>query len=431
MQLKTYPKYKNSDIQWIGKIPEGWGVERYKLRFKYIKGKIPKNLEEKNEKGYLPYLNMEYLRGNEEGILYAHDSKSIKVNEEDLLLLWDGSNAGEFVLGKKGYLSSTMVKLNVKKINLDFSWYLCKSFEPILRDLTIGMGIPHVNGDVLGNIRIPIPINEEQIVFVIYLDKKISKIDALIEKDKKLITLLKEKRIALINHTVTKGLDPNVKMKDSGIEWIGEIPEDWEVKKLKHTVLKKITDGPHETPEFMDEGIPFISAEAIKKDKIDFSLKRGFILEELHKIYCRKCKPKLNDVFMVKSGATTGNIAIVETEKEFSIWSPLALIRANKAVLSPRLLYYILLSDYFKKNVEISWSFGTQQNIGMGVIENMNIIVPQKYEQSTIINYLDEQTTKINSTIQKVERKIKLLEEYKKSLIHHVVTGKIDVRRAI
>ena len=155
---------------------------------------------------------------------------------------------------------------------------------------------------------------------------------------------------------------------------------------------------------------------------------RGYITKKVHKIYCAKCKPRKDDIFLVKSGATTGNVAIVETNDEFSIWSPLALIRSNKEKILPKLLYYILLTDYFKKTIELSWSFGTQQNIGMSVIENLNIIIPSISQQNYLLNYLNQATAKIDKTIQKIEQKIKLLEEYKKSLIHHTVTGKIDIR---
>ena len=233
MKLKQYPKYKESGVQWIGKVPEEWKLERFKIRFRTKKGKIPENLDVMNGDGYLPYLSMEYLRGNEDNVLFSNDKSSLKVEDGDLLLLWDGSNAGEFISAKRGFLSSTLVKLSIEKMDNTFSKYLCSAFEPMLRDLTIGMGIPHVNGDILGNIQIPIFEIKEQEKITTYLDSKTSEISQTISKDKRLIELLKEKRTALINHVVTKGLNPKAKMKDSGIDWIGEVPEGWEVKKLK------------------------------------------------------------------------------------------------------------------------------------------------------------------------------------------------------
>ena len=108
------------------------------------------------------------------------------------------------------------------------------------------------------------------------------------------------------------------------------MPEHWEALPLKRIVAIPVTDGPHESPEILDEGIPFVSAEAIRSNKIDFTRKRGFISESEHRRFCLKYHPKRNDIYMIKSGATTGNLAIVETDEEFSIWSPLAVIRVHK-----------------------------------------------------------------------------------------------------
>ena len=155
--------------------------------------------------------------------------------------------------------------------------------------------------------------------------------------------------------------------------WIGEIPSEWQLIAIKQIVSVKITDGPHETPQLSDDGVQFISAEAIKNSQIDFNLRRGFISPELHKQYSYKCKPQRGDIFVIKSGATTGNVAYVDVDFEFSIWSPLALIRCNVQIAFYKFVYYVFLTDVFRKQVELSWSFGTQQNIGMGVIERLKV----------------------------------------------------------
>lgn len=216
------------------------------------------------------------------------------------------------------------------------------------------------------------------------------------------------------------------KYKPSGVEWIGEIPEGWEVTNLKRVLIQKITDGPHETPELIPDGIPFISAEAIKNNKIDFDLRRGNISIQLHKQYCKKAKPKLNDIFFIKSGATTGNIAYVETTEEFSIWSPLALIRCYENILFYKYLFYLMLSNEFKIQVELAWSYGTQQNIGMGVIGRLLIILPQLSEQRAIADYLDRETTRINGIIAMQTRMIELLKEKRSALITQAVTKGLD-----
>jgi len=271
------------------------------------------------------------------------------------------------------------------------------------------------------------PLPEQQKIAQ-FLDQETSKIDKLITKKERLIKLLKEKRTALISHAVTKGLNPDVPMKDSGVEWLGEIPEHWEVMPIKFALDIPITDGPHETPELYDEGIPFISAESIKNDRIDFDKKRGFISLEEHKRFSRKYKPQYGDVYMVKSGATTGNVARVETEEEFNIWSPLAVLRPNKDVTTTNFLFYAMKSKPFFYSVELSWSFGTQQNIGMGVISNIRIVLPPLPEQQKIAEFLDRETSKIDNLITKTRTSIDHLKEYRTALISAAVTGKIDVR---
>lgn len=210
--------------------------------------------------------------------------------------------------------------------------------------------------------------------------------------------------------------------KDSGVESLGELPEHWDRAPLKHTVRIRITDGPHETPVFLDEGIPFLSAEAVKKGKLDFDKKRGFISQALHQEYTKKCQPKRNDVLMVKSGNTTGAIAIVETDEVFSIWSPLALIRVNPKMMNARFIYHSLQADFFQKSVALSCSYGTQPNIGMGVIENLFVSVPSLSEQELIAKFLDRETAKIDTLIAKQERLIELLQEKRQALISHAVT---------
>jgi len=214
--------------------------------------------------------------------------------------------------------------------------------------------------------------------------------------------------------------------KDSGVEWLGEIPEQWEVIKIKWLVAIKITDGPHETPIFSETGYPFISAEAIQNNKIDFNRRRGNIDKELHRHYCKKCKPLKDDILMCKSGSTTGKVAIVDTDIEFSIWSPLALIRANKIIIIPKFLFYSMLEQSFQEQVQLSWSFGTQPNIGMGIIENLYLIVPPPEEQKAIAYFLDHKLEQIEQYIRNKQRLIELLNEQKTAIINRAVTKGIN-----
>ncbi|MFI3235689.1 restriction endonuclease subunit S [Streptococcus suis] len=215
-------------------------------------------------------------------------------------------------------------------------------------------------------------------------------------------------------------------MKDSGIEWIGEVPEEWGLKPIKYLVSTPVTDGPHETPTLYDEGIPFLSAESVKNGILDSRYKRGYISETAHKIFSRKVSPQKNDIFIVKSGATTGNVGIVTTDEIFDIWSPLALVRTRSDLANQKFVYYFMLSDAFTKQIQNKWSFGTQQNIGMGVIEKIKLVVPPLDEQTQIANFLDKKVAQLDSVKSLLEEQVKTLEDYRQSLIYETVTKGLD-----
>lgn len=215
-------------------------------------------------------------------------------------------------------------------------------------------------------------------------------------------------------------------MKESGIDWIGQIPEEWRVRPIKHIVETPVTDGPHETPVLYETGIPFLSAEAVKDGVLDFNYKRGYISLKDHDRFKKKISPKKDDIFIVKSGATTGNVGIVNTDEIFDIWSPLALIRCNKTLAIQKYIYFYLLSTLFKSQVEFNWSFGTQQNIGMGVIERIKVILPPLSEQQQIVEVLDKKTAQLDKVNSLLEEQIQKLKDYRSSLIYETVTKGLD-----
>jgi type I restriction enzyme S subunit len=186
-------------------------------------------------------------------------------------------------------------------------------------------------------------------------------------------------------------------------------------------VSNPITDGPHETPTFLEDGVPFVSAEAVATGVIDFSKIRAFISEEDHLRFSQKYRPQRGDIYMVKSGATTGVTAIVDTDVEFNIWSPLAAIRC-RAQAMPRFVLNFMRSKNFQNAVTLNWSFGTQQNIGMGVIENLAVALPTTAEQSKIVTFLDHETAKVAALIAEQQRLIGLLKEKRQSVVTRVVT---------
>ena len=327
-----------------------------------------------------------------------------------------------------------------RRLNPKLAFYFTKStaFRDWLDTQVVSSTIGNVNGQKYAQCPLPLPDRADQEAIVNFLDRETRKIDTLVTKKRTLIERLKEKHTALISRTVTRGLppdaarqvglDPHPEFKPTGIDWLGEVPEHWEVVRVKHVVSTPITDGPHETPEILSEGVQFVSAEAVSSGRIDFQKIRGYISREDHIRFSKKYYPQRGDIFIVKSGATTGRVAMVKTDEEFNIWSPLAAIRSNPTIVDRFFLFFYLQSREFQKAIELSWSFGTQQNIGMGVIQNLDTPIPPLPEQHAIADFLDRETTKIDTLTVKIETAIERFQEYRTALITAAVTGKIDVR---
>lgn len=400
--MKKYPAYKDSGIEWIGEIPEGWDCIPIKRKARINRGASPRPIDDPkyfDEDGEFAWVRIadvtaseKYLENTTQILSELGSSLSVKRYPGDLFLSIAGTVGKPIITKIKCCIHDGFVYFQNLKIDDVFLYYIFLGGEAYKGLGKWGTQL-NLNTETIGSIHIPLPPDlKGQQAIANFLDQKTSAIDTLVDKKTRQIELLKEYRTAVINHAVTKGLDPDARMKDSGIEWIGEIPEGWEVVKLKRNVSTPVTDGPHETPTLVDVGIPFASAEAIKNSKIDFNYVRGYITLEDHEKYSKKCKPKKNDILLIKSGATTGELAIVETDKEFNIWSPLALIRTDENYGVPKYNFYFLKSEAFKISVVLNWNYGTQQNIGMKVIENLYIVRPPLPEQQAIAGYLDRKT---------------------------------------
>lgn len=326
-----------------------------------------------------------------------------------------------------GCTSNLYVILQIANQNIEYYNHVFKTmdFLRVIDDFSYGMRHSY-NISQFGQLRLPVPQRYIQDRIVKELNTLEVKINQLINNQQQQIEKLKEYKQSLISEVVTKGLNSNVEFIDSGNEWLEKIPSTWNVTKLLNILEQKVTDGPHESLTLHDEGIPFISAEAIKNDKIDFNLRRGNISKDDYEICCKKYIPKINDIYMVKSGATTGNLAIVETDEIFTIWSPLAVIRA-KSSYNYKYLFYFLKSDNFQKQVQLNWSYGTQQNLSMRVLEKLSIAIPPYKEQVDMVELLDNKTSKIDKLIVIKNKKLRELNDYKKSLIYEYVTGKKEL----
>ncbi|SMP49129.1 type I restriction enzyme, S subunit [Desulfonatronum zhilinae] len=441
--MEKYDNYKDTGIEWIGEIPEHWEIVpiKYSLLIPLTDG--PHETPELLPDG-IPFISAEAIKNDK--IDFNKKRGFISIEEHERFSLKYKPQMGDVYMIKSGATTGNLARVQTNeefniwsplaafrpapnKTTTDFLFFYMKSsrfFSAIELGWNYGTQ-QNIGMNVLENLRMVRPTLQEQTAIANYLDRKTTEIDELIADKKRLLELYEEEKTAIINQAVTKGINPNVPMKDSGIEWLGEIPEHWEVLPIKYTLSKPITDGPHETPELLPDGIPFISAEAIKNDKIDFNKKRGFISREEHERFSLKYKPQIGDVYMIKSGATTGNLAIVETDIEFNIWSPLAAMRPNYDVLLSEFLFYFMKSKSFFSAIEIGWNYGTQQNIGMKVLENIRMVLPSINEQKEIVEHIKVQLILLNSQIEKVNKLIDLLTEYRTALISEVVTGKIKV----
>lgn len=313
---------------------------------------------------------------------------------------------------------------DVRYVNFALS---CRMNLDWISSLVRGSTRDRVSRSMLGSFRIPTPPLSEQVAIADFLDRETAEIDGFVGDQEALIGLLAERRAATISHAVTKGFDTTVPMKASGIEWYGCIPANWEIKRIKQFVSVPVTDGPHETPELVDEGVPFVSAEAIGSGVLNLEKIRGYISEDDDAKFARKYRPRRDDIYMVKSGATTGVVAIVDTDVKFNIWSPLAAIRCDESA-HPRFLLYALKSMQFQESVRLHWNYGTQQNIGMSVIENLPIVFPNIGMQEQISDRLDLEVGEIDAAIADAHKAILLSQERRAALISAAVTGKIDVR---
>jgi len=433
-------KMKDSGIEWIGEIPEEWEISKVSYFYKISLGKmLQPNAKEESDtlENYLCALNVFWNKITTDNIKQMWFAKSEKKQYEltagDLIVTEGGDVAAACIW--EGEVNPCYIQNAVYRVRslpgflnkyLYYHLFVAKTTGYI--DMLCNKAtIAHFTKDKFSNLPfIVLPLDEQQKI-VAHLDEKCGEIDKVVVSKQKQNEQLAEYRQSLITEAVTKGLEPLAPMQDSGIEWIGEIPEKWEISKIKHLLSTPITDGPHETPEILEEGIPFISAEAVKNLKVNFELKRGFISQIDHERFCKKCKPQFGDIFMVKSGATTGNIARVDTHEEFSIWSPLALIRVKNTVIKRDYMFYFLQSNLFRLQVELFWSYGTQQNIGMEVLENLYAPYPSLGMQQKIAAYLDKKCGEIDALSGRNKNIIESLQEYKQSLIYEAVTGKIEL----
>lgn len=422
-----YAKYKATDIPWLPEIPVGWISAKVRKYFRPRSEKV-------SDKDFAP------LSVAKIGVVPQLEDVAISLAEGNSRKL---VRKGDYVVNSRsdrkgscgiapsdGSVSTICSILEPHDIERGYVHYLFRSVPWVEEYYRNGRGIVAdlwtTGIQKLMNMMMPIPPLAEQRKIVEYLDEQCGKIDEAVKAKEREVELLKECKQSLIAEAVTKGVQGKRKMKQTGIVWLPQVPDGWSVVRLKHIVDTPITDGPHETPEFVDEGIPFVSAEASHDGRIFLEECRGFISRELHEQFCKKVRPQRNDIFIVKSGSTTGKTVMVDIDDEFSVWSPLALVRVGKKA-NCKYVFYFLSSPLFQREVQDNWSFGTQPNIAMGALAQLILPIPPLAEQEKIVKYLDEKCGKIDEAVKAKEREVELLKELKQSVIAETVTGQRKV----
>jgi len=409
-KLEKYSSYKESGVEWLGEIPEGWELTRLGTKFIERKEKV-------SDKDYEP------LSVTRNGIVPQLDSAA-KSNDGDNRKL---VKKGDFVINSRsdrkgssgvspldGSVSLINIVLEPLNINPDFCNYLLKSNGFIEEFYRNGHGIV---ADLwttrfwdMKSIMLGIPPKQEQTKIASFLDTKTEQLDKVIKQKEQLIELLKERRQILINDAVTKGIDKTVAMKDSGVEWIGEIPEHWEVRKLKYSLqLQNKKTSIKEQQVIALENIESFTGKYIetssKYDGEDNLFQKNDIL-------FGKLRPYLAKVFLCKSeGVAFGDLLTYRPNNNFD----------------SKFAFYLLISAQFIKTVDSSTYGSKMPRASSSFINEMLIGIPPKEEQVQIADYIDDNNQKTDKAIDLQKQQITKLKEYKTTLIDSVVTGKARV----
>lgn len=408
-------KIKDSGVEWIGEIPEEWKIKKLKFvaSIKSGEGITSNDLSEDGE--------FEVYGGN--GVLGRCNTYNVEGSK--LIIGRVGALCGNVrYVNKKLYVSDNALILSLKDGEINQYYYYLLDGANLGR-LNTSNAQPLITGTKVLNLYIPDIDRESQFNIANYLDKKCSKIDETIEKEKQVMEKLKEYKQSVITEAVTKGLNLNVKMKDSGVEWIGEIPEHWENRKLKTLLLEAMKYGANESGEIYDENEPRyiritdITLDSKLKDEGKLSLPldiaKPYLLED-------------GDILFARSGATVGKSFIFKEEYGLSAFAGyLIKAKLNKNIAIPQFVFYYTLSNSYNEWKKRIFIQATIQNIGADKYSNMNVAIPTINEQQQIVDYLDKKCSSIDKLISNKEKLIEKLTEYKKSLIYECVTGKREV----
>ncbi|MDG0797871.1 restriction endonuclease subunit S [Pectobacterium punjabense] len=445
-KYKAYPEYKDSGVEWLGKIPEHWQLSKLRYMFTFGKGLTitKENLQDEgipcvnygevhSKYGFevdpqehpLKCVSETYLKNNTTSLLikgdvvFADTSEDIEGSGNFTQLI---SNVTTFA----GY--HTIIARPLKRNNSRFYAYLldCKELRAQVRHAVKGVKVFSITQAILRNISIWLPSENEQGKISAFLDHETTKIDDLIEKQQQLIELLKEKRQAVISHAVTKGLNPNVPMKESGVEWLGEVPEHWRLKQIRHLCTFLGGGTPSKSnPDFWAGNIPWVSPKDMKFDYIFDA--EDHISESAVKQSSTKIIPVNSVLIVVRGMILSHSVPVAINTNRVTINQDMKALIPNFEI-SPEYLHLVLKG--FKKSLldlTDNSAHGTKC-LKTESFERMQIPLPPLHEQNKIIFDMKELISKIDSLLNRQYEATALLQERRTALISAAVTGKIDVR---
>lgn len=414
---------KDSGIPWIGEIPSHWRQLRFKYAGSFEKGRLP---NESNIEGIgLPIIGASEMLGKEPR-QYTKENNLPVCTKTDILILWDGANAGIIANALQGVVSSTACKYTCadNRVHKQYLFFLLKHAETFFRSKVYGTTIPHMNSQYIDSIPLLLPSISEQQSIADFLDKKCSEIDKMISLQDKIIEELTAYKQSVITEAVCKGLNPDVPMKDSGIEWIGRIPITWGTPCIGY--LSSISSGG--TP---DRNVPYYWENGSVNWFKTGELQNQPLFESEEKITETAVQNSSAKLFpcntilvaMYGQGKTRGMSALLKTEGTTN--QACAGIQVNSQAILTVYLWDCIIGAY---NALRELAVGTgQPNLSIEQISNFRIPLPPIEEQKGIIDYIDKKTHNIDNLISLKISKIDALKEYKKSIIYEYITGKKEV----
>jgi len=444
-RFKPYPDYKDLGVDWLGKVPAHWEV-------KFFKALLSKNDsgvwgEDFDDDGVVVLRSTEQtvdgrwriqdparrrlsVREASNSRLVVGDLVTTKSSGSDLHI-GKTSIVDESVAALKCCFSNFMQRLRVAPLHEPrYYWYLLNC--PVLREQLVFLsstttGLGNLNGSILGALRVPLAPEAEQRTIAAFLDRETARIDGLVAKKELLIELLQEKRAALITRAVTKGLDPSVPMKDSGLESVAKIPVHWDTKPLTKYVVEK-SDYRGKTPEKVTSGVFLVTARNVRMGSIDYECSQEFVAEKDYDEIMRRGRPRRGDILFTTE-APLGNVALVDRE-DIALAQRIIRFRMNSGHFDSRFTLFALMSGYFQAQL-LSLSTGsTAQGLKASKLPMLRLVAPLLTEQHGIVELLTQKTSNIDALAVRVREAIDRLKELRTALISAAVTGKIDVRAA-